>query len=652
MMAASFFMHPLESYGRASAYSRNPAVVISKFATAATTTFCNASRRSCLPTLNALRAGATDDYLSSLSSGNGSFSSGATCHGSLVDAAFSAVEIEEQSDATSPDNKNQHSIVLARHFLERTCPRFLASEISNDEDRLIKIGRSIDDLVTRSKTEMENEDVSKVAEELRQSLGLLTEECDILASGKVQVPKIRFGKTELEMPILSLGCMRFQQAWGASIETMDDVSPECQENLINILRYAVKLGVTHIETARGYGSSELQIGEALRMLFENGETRREDLIIQTKVPLRPTATEFREIIERSFKELQLDYVDLLSLHGLNMDEQYDLLLNNGKNGNLIDVVKEYMAKGKIKHLGFSTHARPDLIRRFIETNEFSYVNLHYHFCGSYTASGDGEGNLEIIRLLKDKDMGCFIISAYDKGGMLYMPSRKLRSLTLPDFEPIAFGSHFLWDHSRLDSSTAVHTISCGAARPSDLDQPAVAAYMRSLKTQDVSKRVDAVLRRMRSAEIAALGEDWVNSWTQGLPNFTRSSAAVQHCNIIWLYNLIHSFGMLEFCKARYRSMENNSKKWDSALSKEDNIKALAPGWGWTPGRAITPGMDYSEDFVNVPEKNKARVAEALQFVHELCSTDEAAANDTRIPQNWQSAYDMRPWTAFPERGMS
>ncbi len=26
-----------------------------------------------------------------------------------------------------------------------------------------------------------------------------------------QVPKVRFGKTELQMPIATLGCMRFQQ---------------------------------------------------------------------------------------------------------------------------------------------------------------------------------------------------------------------------------------------------------------------------------------------------------------------------------------------------------------------------------------------------------------------------------------------------------
>ena len=53
--------------------------------------------------------------------------------------------------------------------------------------------------------------------------------------------------------------------------------------------------------------------------------------------------------------------------------------------------------------------------------------------GSYTASGDGdgedEGNLANIRLAHKHDMGVFIISPYDKGGKVYAPSHLCRELT-------------------------------------------------------------------------------------------------------------------------------------------------------------------------------------------------------------------------------
>ncbi|CAM9141755.1 unnamed protein product, partial [Heterosigma akashiwo] len=56
--------------------------------------------------------------------------------------------------------------------------------------------------------------------------------------------------------------------------------------------------------------------------------------------------------------------------------------------------------GKIGHVGFSTHAMTPLIVQAIETGEFDYVNLHYQYVGSYTASGTGPatgGNLEAVR---------------------------------------------------------------------------------------------------------------------------------------------------------------------------------------------------------------------------------------------------------------
>ena len=208
------------------------------------------------------------------------------------------------------------------------------------------------------------------------------------------------------MPIVTLGCMRFQQSWDGAAQ-MDQVSPSCQSNVAKILKHAVQtLGINHIETARAYGCSELQLGEAFQELFDSSTVKREDLIIQTKVnPMPPKS--FRTTLDKSFEVLRLDYVDLFSFHVVNMDFMYDLIFDNGEEENLIDIVREYQAAGKIRHVGFSTHGRAELITRLIDTDQFDYVNLHYHAFESYTASGDGTfgGNLQNIRLMKQKDMG-------------------------------------------------------------------------------------------------------------------------------------------------------------------------------------------------------------------------------------------------------
>jgi len=245
--------------------------------------------------------------------------------------------------------------------------------------------------------------------------------------------------------------MRQQQRWGPSIQEMSQVEDDCQKNFKEIIRWALALGINHFETARGYGCSELQYGEALRELFESGEVKREEILLQTKVGAKKTKEAFREDVEKSFRLLQVDYVDFFSIHGINRDFHLDWLFNNGADGNCWDVVEEYMADGKIRHIGFSSHGTVDLIERTIKTGKFEYANLHYHYFGSYTASGDGPegGNLSNIKLLKEMDMGVFIISPFDKGGALYKPSKRLQNLCNPEMEPIEFGAAWLWQVSTM-----------------------------------------------------------------------------------------------------------------------------------------------------------------------------------------------------------
>src|SRR5688500_986502 len=125
----------------------------------------------------------------------------------------------------------------------------------------------------------------------------------------------RFGRTGLAMPVFSCGGMRYQFKW-------QDVSPQeipadNQANLEATIRRAVELGINHIETARGYGTSEMQLGRILPQL------PREKIIVQTKVGPRATAVEFLKTFEQSMDYLKLDHVDLLSLHGINNRELLD-----------------------------------------------------------------------------------------------------------------------------------------------------------------------------------------------------------------------------------------------------------------------------------------------------------------------------------------
>ena len=107
----------------------------------------------------------------------------------------------------------------------------------------------------------------------------------------------RFGRTNLNIPILSLGGMRFQKSWDQL--DFSEVSDEEQNKVENILDLATQYGLSHVETAKYYGTSEVQLG----MCFKN--TKKIPNIIQTKIPPNSDPEIFERDVSVSYTHLTL-----------------------------------------------------------------------------------------------------------------------------------------------------------------------------------------------------------------------------------------------------------------------------------------------------------------------------------------------------------
>ena len=145
---------------------------------------------------------------------------------------------------------------------------------------------------------------------------------------------VRLGRTGAEVSVVGLGCggaSRLGMAKGGDVE-----------QAAGIVRRAIELGVTFIDTARNYGTEEA-VGEGIR-------GRRREIFLSTKSnPGRGehlfTAAEFAQTIDGSLRRLGTDYVDVYHLHGVTL-EQYDHCAEV-----LVPELKRQRSAGKIRFIG-------------------------------------------------------------------------------------------------------------------------------------------------------------------------------------------------------------------------------------------------------------------------------------------------------------
>ncbi|VXD15414.1 conserved hypothetical protein [Planktothrix paucivesiculata PCC 9631] len=377
----------------------------------------------------------------------------------------------------------------------------------------------------------------------------------------------RFGRTELSMPVFSCGGMRYQHQWQ---DTSFDQIPETNQKQLEACIYrSLELGINHIETARGYGTSEMQLGKVLPKI------PRERLIVQTKVSPDSDPLKFKRDFDQSLAYLQLDYIDLFAIHGINNHENLEDTI---KPGGCLAVAKQLQAEGKVRFIGFSTHGPTEIIIKAIETNEFDYVNLHWYYIN--------QNNWPAIEAATRHDMGVFIISPSDKGGQLYNPPEKLVNLCSP-LSPIVFNNLFCLSHPQ------VHTLSIGASKPTDFDE--------HLKTIPLLDRWDEILppiqQRLEQELIDCFGENWAKTWNVGLPRQEETPNNINIPVILWLRNLAIAYDMIDYAKMRYNLLGN--------------------GGDWFPGKnaETVENIDLSQCLMNSPHADK--IPQLLAETHQL-----------------------------------
>ena len=297
-----------------------------------------------------------------------------------------------------------------------------------------------------------------------------------------------------------------------------------EQAMESTLLKALDLGINHLETAQGYGDSELYLGRALTKLAID----RSSIYITTKIPPTAEADAIDRWIDQSLTRLQVSYLDCLAIHGLNTWHHLKQVEQGG-----MEAMRSALADGRVRHLGFSTHGPLDLIQAAIATDWFEFVNLHYYYFWQH--------NEPALTLAQNQDLGVFIISPLDKGGQLYKPSQTLKDLCQP-YSPSVLAYRFLLSDARIT------TLSIGPANSEEL-QP-----LASLADQDgpLTKAEADCFARLQAHQRDRLGTTQCHQCYACLP----CPEDIHIPEVLRLRNLALGYDMVDYGKYRYRMFEN------------------------------------------------------------------------------------------------
>ncbi len=190
------------------------------------------------------------------------------------------------------------------------------------------------------------------------------------------IQKLPFGRTGHDSTRTLFGGAAFKPT------TEQDVSDRTLEVLL-------EYGVNHIDTARSYGrgNSETLIGTWMG-------NHRDKFFLATKTGHR-TREGAEEQLATSFEQLQVDQIDLIQMHGLTKEEDWETAM--GPDGALEALVAA-RDRGQVRFIGVTGHGlvTPSMHTRSLERFPFDSVLFPYN----YILAQDSEYDEDVQRLIE------------------------------------------------------------------------------------------------------------------------------------------------------------------------------------------------------------------------------------------------------------
>lgn len=173
---------------------------------------------------------------------------------------------------------------------------------------------------------------------------------------------------------------------------------------VEVVKYALDLGITFIDTANAYSSKKKSSEE---LIGQGVAGRRNQVVIATKSSVR-TKNGALKHIQFSLKRLETDYIDIWQFHGVNTDEAYQRIISPG---GAMEAAKEALDSGTIRHIGFSSHSI-DTALKMVASGNFETVQFPVNFVNN-------EAVEKLVPLAKRMNVGFIAMKPFGGGNLRY-----------------------------------------------------------------------------------------------------------------------------------------------------------------------------------------------------------------------------------------
>ncbi|MBR2806624.1 MAG: aldo/keto reductase [Oscillospiraceae bacterium] len=230
-----------------------------------------------------------------------------------------------------------------------------------------------------------------------------------------------------ELSMLGFGTMRLPLNEDGSI------NEQLTEEMMN---YALSHGINYIDTAWPYmaNKSELVVGKILE------KYPRDSFYLATKYPGHMIAEKYdpADVFERQLKKCRVDYFDFYLLHNV---YENSLSVYEDPRWGIIDYFIEQKKLGRIKHLGFSSHADLPTLSAFVEKygDEMEFCQIQFNYL-DWTL----QNCREKLAFLKEKNIPVWVMEPVRGGQLVNLPEAEKAKLTALDSERSIASFGFRW----------------------------------------------------------------------------------------------------------------------------------------------------------------------------------------------------------------